>query len=95
MLCGQKRGFSIMKNEQISVRVDHATKAAAEAVFSKLGLAPTEAVRLFYRQVALRRGLPFSVELPNAKTRAALDDLNKGKGKTFKTTEDFYADLGI
>lgn len=84
-----------MKSEQISVRVDHTTKAAAEAVFSKLGLAPTDAVRLFYRQVALRRGLPFAVEIPNATTRAAFRDLDKKRGKVFKNTEDFYADLGI
>jgi hypothetical protein len=33
------------------------------------------------------------ISLPNAKTRAALNDLNKGKGKTFKGGKGFYADF--
>ncbi len=37
-----------------------------------LGLSPTEAITLFYKQVTLRRGLPFSVEIPNPETREAM-----------------------
>ena len=33
---------------------------------------------MFYRQIALRRGLPFSVEIPNALTRATLEKSRKG-----------------
>jgi DNA-damage-inducible protein J len=84
-----------MKNEQISIRVDRATKKAAEAVFSHLGLAPTEAVRMFYRQVILHRGLPFDVRLPSKETKSALRELDKGGGKIFRDTKDFYKDLGI
>ncbi|MDR3423764.1 MAG: type II toxin-antitoxin system RelB/DinJ family antitoxin [Alphaproteobacteria bacterium] len=70
-----------METEQISVRIDHATKAAAEGVFNLLGLSATDAVRMFYRQVALRRGLPFSAKIPNAETLAAFKELDKGGGK--------------
>ncbi len=84
-----------MKTEQISVRIDKATKVAAEAVFSKLGFAPTEAVRLFYRQVALHRGMPFPLRVPNKETRKAMHDLESGKGKVSKTTEEFYKSMGI
>ena len=48
-----------MSSDQISIRIDRATKAAAEDVFHVLGLSATDAVRMFYRQVALQRGLPF------------------------------------
>lgn len=48
------------------------TKSKAEGVLSQLGMTPTEAIRLFYRQIALRGGLPFSITIPNARTTATL-----------------------
>ena len=38
------------------------------------GLNISDAVRLFLRQVVTQRGLPFSVKVPNATTRAALEE---------------------
>ncbi len=80
-----------MPNDQISVRIDHATKAAAEGVFDLLGLSATDAVRMFYRQVAMQRGLPFPAKIPNAETLSAIKQLDAGKGKktslkAFKTS---------
>ena len=43
-----------------------------QMVFSQLGLSPTQAIRLFYKQVTLQHGLPFAVKVPNAETREAL-----------------------
>ena len=37
-----------------------------------MGLAATEAITLFYRQVTMHRGLPFEVKIPNAETTEAL-----------------------
>ena len=70
-----------MASDQISVRIDHATKAAAEGVFGMLGLSATDAIRMFYRQVAMQRGLPFAAKIPNAETLAAIRELDTGKGK--------------
>ena len=54
------------KTEMIRARVEPELKSQAEAVFSELGLSVTEAITLFYTQVTLHRGLPFSVRIPNA-----------------------------
>ena len=70
------------KTGTIRARVDAKLKADAEAVLDKLGLTASEAIRLFYRQVALRKGLPFDVRLPNAATRRAMKELDEGKGVT-------------
>jgi DNA-damage-inducible protein J len=45
------------------------------AVLKELGLMPTEAITLFYKQVTLHRGLPFAVELPTAEREAMRDAL--------------------
>ncbi len=39
-------------------------KAAAESVFAHLGLSPSEAIRVFYKQVELHQGLPFDLKIP-------------------------------
>jgi addiction module RelB/DinJ family antitoxin len=53
------------QTDQINVRIDTGTKLAAEAVFGQLGLSATDAVRMFYRQVAMRQGLPFEARIVN------------------------------
>ena len=84
-----------MTTEPTSLRLDADAKKAAYAVFEEVGLKPAQAVNLFLRQVALHKGLPFSISIPNEDTLAAMDELNEGRGKKFKTTDDFYSDLGL
>jgi len=55
-------------------------KAKAEATLEKLGLSPSTAINLFYRQIVAHRGLPFEVKLPNAKTRKSMRDAQSGRG---------------
>ena len=67
------------KTETIRARVEPEIKRRAESVLRELGLSPTEAIRMFYRQVILRRGLPFVVEIPNAETQAAMREAIAGE----------------
>lgn len=66
------------KTDTVHARIEPELKTEAESVLKRLGLSPTQAIRLFYRQVALRRGLPFSVEIPNEETQAAMRDALDG-----------------
>ncbi|MFN3347418.1 type II toxin-antitoxin system RelB/DinJ family antitoxin [Pseudorhodoplanes sp.] len=77
------------KSAMIRARMEPDLKEEAEQVLAKVGLSPTEAIRLFYRQISLRGGLPFEVRLPNAATRAAIAEARSGKKlKSFKTAAD-------
>jgi DNA-damage-inducible protein J len=60
----------------IHARVDPKLKKSAERVFSDIGISTTEAIRIFFRQVELHRGLPFPVEVPNDETIAAIREAN-------------------
>ena len=60
------------KTAMIRARLEPDLKRDAETVFSTLGLSPTEAITLFYKQVTLHHGLPFEVRIPNPETRDAL-----------------------
>ena len=47
------------------------------------------------RQVVMRRALPFAVEIPNAKTRKALADVDAGRGLTsYADVDAMFRDLG-
>ncbi|MBP2659662.1 MAG: hypothetical protein H6Q69_2694 [Firmicutes bacterium] len=52
------------KDAVIKARVESSLKDTVENIFDRLGLSPIEAITLFYKQVELRRGLPFVIELP-------------------------------
>lgn len=73
------------KSDYVRARMSPDVKEAAEAVFSKLGLGHTDAIRLFYQQVILNQGLPFGVKIPNAETVRAIKQVKSRKGPT-KTT---------
>ncbi len=66
-------------------------KQKAEGVLNRLGISPTEAIRIFYRQISLRNGLPFAVEIPNARTAATLEKSRKGEGVTeFDSLDEMF-----
>ncbi len=84
------------KTSTVSARIDPETKRKAEETFRKLGLTASQAITLFYRQVALRKGLPFPVELPNETTRKALEEARDRESlPRFDSPEALYEDLGI
>ncbi len=64
---------TIMKTAIIHARVEPSIKAGAESVLRRLGLTPTEAIRIFYNQILLKNGLPFKVEIPNKLTEETLE----------------------
>lgn len=49
----------------IHARMEPELKQDVESIFRALGMTTTEAVTLFYKQVKLRHGLPFTVEIPD------------------------------
>jgi len=84
------------KTETIRARVEAKLKTDAEAVLNEIGLTASDAIRLFYKQVALRRGLPFDVVIPNATTRKAMRDVIEGRGLTrSKDTREMFEKLGL
>jgi DNA-damage-inducible protein J len=84
------------KTAVISARIDPALKRDAEQVFRELGLTTSQAITLFYRQVDLQRGLPFSIKIPNEVTKKALEDARARRNlESFDSVDDLFEDLGI
>jgi DNA-damage-inducible protein J len=76
----------------IHARIDPATKIATERILETIGLTPTEAIRLLYRQIAMRGEFPVELRIPNAATAKVLAKVDLGEGvETFDSVEDLYA----
>jgi DNA-damage-inducible protein J len=79
------------KSAVVHARIEPQTKKKAEGVLRKLGLSPTEAIRLFYRQICLRGGLPFPVLIANELTTKTLEKSHRGEDvETFDTLEEMF-----
>ena len=86
-----------MPNVTVQSRVKPELKEQAETVFSAIGLSTADAIRMFLQQSVNVGGLPFrpTAKQPNAETLEAMEELAQGKGKKFRSTKEFYHDLGI
>ena len=84
------------KTATIRTRIEPRLKREVEEILSELGLTASETVHLLYRQIKLRRGLPFEVRIPNELTVRTLIASKAGRSvKRFGNKQELYADLGL
>jgi len=84
------------KTSTIRARIEPGLKAKAEQIFHQLGLTTTQAITLFYKQVELKKGLPFDIAIPNEVTRQAFDDTDAGRNLIIcDSADDMFKKLGI
>lgn len=53
------------RSANVNVRVEPDVKKQAEDILDKLGVSVSTFINMTYRQVIMKRGIPFSVELPS------------------------------
>ncbi len=78
-----------MKTQMIHARVDQNLKHDAELIFKSLGINTADAIRMFFRQVTLNKGLPFEVKIPNKETLKAMEELETNKNLKSYSAEEF------
>ena len=84
----------------VNVRIDSKIKSEAETVFSQIGLTPTAAINLFYKQVIRTHSIPFELkaDIPNESTLKAIAEVeemekNPDSSKGFDNVEELMEDL--
>ena len=76
----------------VHARIDQATKSATEKVLDAIGMTPTEAIRLFYRQIAIRKSFPLELHIPNKLTASVLAKSdNNQQVERFDSPVELYA----
>lgn len=65
----------------VNIRMDDATKKQFDAFCSEVGISVSAAFNLFAKRVVKEQRIPFDIttEVPNAKTRAAMEAAETGQ----------------
>ena len=82
-------------NDTVRARIDSGTKARATTALAAMGLSVSDAIRMLMTRVAEEQRLPFDVRVPNAESKAAIAELEAGKGSRFESANALFDDLGI
>ena len=90
---GKMETLAMNKVSTVNARIEPALKVNAENILHKVGLTTAEAIRLFYSQICLQKGLPFAVKIPNKKTRQAMRDADAGKTIKAGSVDEFFENL--
>jgi DNA-damage-inducible protein J len=77
----------------VRARIDGQVKEIAAKVLADMGLSVSDAIRLLLVRIAAEKALPFEIEVPNAKTRAAMAELEQGAGASFDGAAELMSDL--
>lgn len=77
----------------VRARIDSETKQLATDALEAMGLSVSDAIRLLMIRIAEEKRLPFTVKVPNASTRKAMNELESGKAKRVNTVDELIADL--
>ena len=89
------------KNSTLQIRVRSDLKENVEHILDELGMTPSQAVTLFFNQIALKKEIPFKISLhePNEQLLASLKEAeqiiaNKDTSGAM-TKEELYKELGF
>lgn len=67
------------KTANIQARIDPETKTKAQKILNTLNISMSEAISLYLTQVALHKGIPFDIRIPNEVTIATLQKSEENK----------------
>ena len=83
-------------SSMLHVRMDDDLKAEGNAVLDAIGLSAADAVRLFYKRVVAEQALPLELKVPNAETRAAMEEAHailQARKARFEKPDELIASL--
>jgi len=71
----------------VKASIDNKLKSEVENTLENLGLTTAEAIRLFFIQIRLQKGIPFEIKIPkleyNEETKKVIDDALNGKNVNY------------
>jgi len=79
---------------KIQARIEEPLKEEGERILKKLGITTTELMRMTFRQLVMRKGIPFDVSIPNAGTLKAFKEAKDSKKlTTYKNVNEAMSDM--
>ena len=86
-----------MSDSFIRARVNTELKNEVDIILKDMGLTASKAIQLMYKQISLRRGLPFAIEVPSKESlEETFAKTDRGEELTsYKDSADMFNKLGI
>jgi len=85
-----------VQTSMLHIRVDDDIKEQATQALTAMGLSMSDAVRLFLRRVVVDQAFPLELKVPNAETRAAMEEsraMMASRRTGFASADELFADL--
>jgi len=83
--------MSIAKDATVKSRINADVKYKVDKVLNSLGMTSSEAIRLFYNQIAMRQEFPLELKVPNLETANALNAPLEEKG--YDNVDQLFDDI--
>jgi DNA-damage-inducible protein J len=83
-------------SSMLHIRVDDDVKAQATEALAAMGLTMSDAVRIFLKRVVNDQAFPLELKVPNAETRAAMEEaraMMKARQARFTSAEALLDDI--
>ncbi len=85
----------MIKKARVEARVNSKLKEAVGSVLRKLDISESEAIRIYFRQIALTKSIPFAIKIPNKETIKALNEIKSSKFREFNNFDDYLSNIGV
>ena len=84
------------QSSMLHIRVDDETKTQATEALAAMGLSMSDAVRIFLKRVVNDQAFPLELKVPNAETRAAMEEaraLMRARQARFESADALFDEL--
>lgn len=84
------------QSSMLHIRVDDETKTQATEALAAMGLSMSDAVRIFLKRVVNDQAFPLELKVPNAETRAAMEEaraMMKARQARFESADALFDEL--
>ena len=84
------------QSSMLHIRVDDEVKTQATEALAAMGLSMSDAVRIFLKRVVNDQAFPLELKVPNAETRAAMEEaraMMKARQARFESADSLLDEL--
>lgn len=84
------------QSSMLHIRVDDETKTQATEALAAMGLSMSDAVRIFLKRVVNDQAFPLELKVPNAETRAAMEEaraMMQARQARFESADALFDEL--
>ena len=84
------------QSSMLHIRVDDEVKTQATEALAAMGLSMSDAVRIFLKRVVNDQAFPLELKVPNAETRAAMEEaraMMKARQARFASADALFDEL--